>query len=104
MQMDGEELPARITARRDLTSIVESLSGHLSASQFYADAGEKVAARNEARKDTTIHLQPIENTSYGVFQTVLNTPSKGLIKNQVLRKHIRSSLITFQKQNNVYGL
>lgn len=55
--MEVEELPARITARRDLTSIMESLSGRLTAAQFYTDAGEKVAARNEARKDTTIHLQ-----------------------------------------------
>lgn len=76
--------PARITARRDLTSIVETMSSRVSASQFYTEAVNKVSARNSARKETTVHLQPMENTSFGVFQTVVNSPMKDLMKNQVI--------------------
>uniref|UniRef100_A0A1B6C4W1 C2H2-type domain-containing protein n=1 Tax=Clastoptera arizonana TaxID=38151 RepID=A0A1B6C4W1_9HEMI len=75
--------PSRITARGDLTTIIEKMS----ASQFYTEAANKVTARNSERKETTLHLQPMENTSFGVFQTVLNSPSKDLMMKQVSDLH-----------------
>jgi len=71
-----EKLPTRITARRDLTSIVEALGGQKSA---------EVNGHGPARgAETTVHLEPMDNTAYGVFQTVLQRPDRqDLMRNQV---------------------
>uniref|UniRef100_A0A1B6IEY3 C2H2-type domain-containing protein n=1 Tax=Homalodisca liturata TaxID=320908 RepID=A0A1B6IEY3_9HEMI len=81
----SERLPTRITARKDLTSIVESLSGQTNRSPLSsegADSGND--SRTTERRPTTVHLEPMDNTTFGVFQTVLNKPnSQDLMKNQV---------------------
>ncbi|XP_039285452.1 uncharacterized protein LOC111051468 isoform X2 [Nilaparvata lugens] len=74
--------PTRITARQDLTSIVQQAS----MAQYYRDAEDKVAQREQTRFDATVHLQPIENTSYGVYQTYETPGGKNagsLMKDQV---------------------
>ncbi|XP_054267472.1 uncharacterized protein LOC128989583 isoform X2 [Macrosteles quadrilineatus] len=67
----AEKLPTRITARRDLTSIVEALGGQKTSSEVNG-------------LNPTVHLEPMENTSYGVFQTVLKkADGQDLMRNQV---------------------
>ncbi|RZF39207.1 hypothetical protein LSTR_LSTR012949 [Laodelphax striatellus] len=56
--------PTRITARQDLTTIVQQAS----MAQYYRDAEDKVAQREQTRFDATVHLQPIDNTTYGVSE------------------------------------
>lgn len=98
----SEQTPFRITVKKDLTSIVEKLMhknstqtltesiGHLSStSEFYDTVSKEVSERKKEAKEQTIHLEPIENTSYGVFQTVVQTSgsSAELIKSQVQDLH-----------------
>ncbi|KAK3929259.1 Zinc finger protein 800, partial [Frankliniella fusca] len=97
----AEPAPFRITIKKDLTSIVEKLmqknstqtlndtaSNLSSNSEFYDDVSKELTQRRKEARQQTIHLQPIENTSYGVFQTVVQTPgSSELIKSQVQDLH-----------------
>ncbi|XP_026274501.1 uncharacterized protein LOC113203819 [Frankliniella occidentalis] len=97
----AEPAPFRITIKKDLTSIVEKLmqknsmqtlnetASHLSStSEFYDDVSKELNQRKKEAKQHTIHLQPIENTSYGVFQTIVQTTgSSELIKSQVQDLH-----------------
>ncbi|XP_075238331.1 uncharacterized protein LOC142334293 isoform X2 [Lycorma delicatula] len=71
-------LPSRITARQDLTSIMQT-----SAAQYYKEVEDKLVSRDINRCDATVHLQPIENTTYGVYQTIGKKGNEKLIKNQV---------------------
>lgn len=71
-------LPSRITARQDLTTIMQT-----SAAQYYKEVEDKLSSRDINRCDATIHLQPIESTSFGVYQTVGKKDGEKLIKNQV---------------------
>lgn len=60
--------------------------GHLSStSDFYDGVGKELKERQKEAKQQTIHLEPIENTSFGVFQTIVQTSgsSNELIKSQV---------------------
>lgn len=76
---DGSStLPSRITARQDLTSILQT-----SAVQYYKEVEDKLVSRDVNRCDATVHLQPIENTTYGVYQTIGKKGNEKLIKNQV---------------------
>ncbi|XP_034256820.1 uncharacterized protein LOC117654344 [Thrips palmi] len=94
----AEPAPFRITIKKDLTSIVEKLMqktssqtltetvGHLSSSsEFYDGVSKELKDRQKDAKQQTIHLEPIENTSFGVFQTIVQTSgsSNELIKSQV---------------------
>lgn len=94
----AEPAPFRITIKKDLTSIVEKLMqktatqtltetvGRLSStSEFYDNVSKELTDRKKEAKQHTIHLEPIENTSFGVFQTIVQTSgsSSELIKSQV---------------------
>lgn len=81
-----ERLPTRITARKDLTSILESLGGQNIGAGLHSESESTADNRNAEKKSTTIHLEPIENTSYGVFQTVLKPDSDNLMRSQVIKK------------------
>lgn len=98
----AEPAPFRITIKKDLTSIVEKLMqktstqtltetvGHLSStSDFYDGVSKELKERQKDAKQQTIHLEPIENTSFGVFQTIVQTSgsSNELIKSQVQDLH-----------------
>lgn len=97
----GTSIP-RITTyskpKRDLSHIIERLSqqqgiksvtetvGHISASKFYETMSEQVAAQRDSRKEHVIHLEAIENTKFGVFQTVLQSSSAVQMENTDLMK------------------
>lgn len=108
---DGTELPScprietsvpRIATlshpKRDLSHIIERLSqqrglkgaaetvGHISASKFYETVSDQVAAQRDARKEHIIHLEAVENTKSGVFQTVLQSNSVTQMDNIDLMK------------------
>lgn len=60
--------------------------GHLSSTtEFYDDVSKELNDRKKDARQQTIHLEPIENTSYGVFQTIVQTSGSpsDLIKSQV---------------------
>lgn len=60
--------------------------GNLSStSEFYDGVSKELKERQKDAKQQTIHLEPIENTSYGVFQTIVQTSgsSNELIKSKV---------------------
>lgn len=56
-----------------------------SSSEFYDNVNRELAERKKDAKQHTIHLEPIENTTFGVFQTVMQSSSSSseLIKSQV---------------------
>lgn len=91
----AEKLPTRITARKDLTSIIESLAGQKPSSVQSSETSDK-------ERSTTVHLEPMENSSYGVFQTVLKPDSQLLMRSQVIvSKSIIIALTACQMEKKI---
>jgi hypothetical protein len=84
--------------KKDLSQIVEKLSqqrgtktasetvAHISASKFYENVTDRLAAQQDACKEHIIRLEAMENTKYGVFQTVLQSSSSVQMENTDLMK------------------
>ncbi|KAJ9595711.1 hypothetical protein L9F63_013124, partial [Diploptera punctata] len=84
--------------KKDLSQIIENLSqqrggknvketvAHVSTSKFYEGVTDRMAAQKDACKEHIIRLESIENTKYGVFQTVLQSSSALQMENTDLMK------------------
>ncbi|PSN33256.1 hypothetical protein C0J52_22115 [Blattella germanica] len=84
--------------KKDLSLIIEKLTqqraeenlsdtfAQISASKFYNDVNEQLVLQKDARKEKTVHLEAVENTHYGVFQTMMPTNSTNQMENTDLMK------------------
>lgn len=60
--------------------------GHLSSTaEYYDGVSQDLSERRKEAKQQTIHLEPIENTSFGVYQTIVQKSGSTteLIKSKV---------------------
>ncbi|XP_066993045.2 uncharacterized protein [Anabrus simplex] len=69
---DLSKIIERLGQKASVKTITETM-GHISATHLYEDISKKVVARNNDRKEHAIHLENMETTKVGVFQTKLCT-------------------------------
>jgi hypothetical protein len=82
---DLNHIIERLSQQRGIKSVTETV-GRVSASKFYETISEQVATRRDAHKEHIIRLEGIENTKFGVFQTVLHSSSTVQMDNTDLMK------------------
>jgi hypothetical protein len=92
---DLSHIIERLSQQREGSSVTGTL-GHISASKFYEAVSEQVATQRNARKEHTIHLEAIENTKFGVFQTMLQSSSGVQVENTDLMKAQVKKLTCFE--------
>jgi hypothetical protein len=95
---DLSHIIERLSKQRGVKSVTETV-GHISASTFYETVSEQLSAQRDARKEHVLHLDAIENTKFGVFQTVLQSSTTvqmedtDLMKAQV--RELQCSKVTY---------
>jgi hypothetical protein len=75
----------RLSQQRGVKSVTETVD-HISASKFYETVSEQVAVQRDPCKEHVVHLEGIENSKFGVFQTVLQSSSEVQMENTDLMK------------------
>lgn len=85
----------RLSQKREIKSVAET-GGNISASKFYETVNEDVAAQRDARKEHVICLEGIENTKFGVFQTVLPPSSPVQMDNiDLMKAQVRTVQVSY---------
>lgn len=77
---DLSQIVEKLSQQRGVKTVTETVA-HISASKFYEGVSDRLVAKKDACKEHTIRLEAMENTKYGVFQTVLQSSSSVQMEN-----------------------